>query len=129
MLDKHGEIRFINPIARQLTGWSEIETMNCSLGEVFVFVDKSSHTKLDILGHSQPVDLINEDNRVEGLLVSKDGRTIPVEAEITYIDNQGNGLTAGMVLVFRDITKHQEALQEIQRQHQRAEALVETAAR
>ncbi len=128
-LDKHGEIRFINPIARQLTGWSEIETMNRSLGDVFVFIDKSSHAKLDILGHSQPVDLINEDSRIEGLLVSKDGRTTPVEAEITYIDDQGNGPTAGMVLVFRDITKHLEALQEIQRQSQRAEALVETAAR
>ncbi len=128
-LDKHGEIRFINPIARQLTGWSEIETMNRSLGEVFVFIDKSSHAKLEILGHSQAVDTMNADSRTEGLLVSKDGRTTPVEAEITYIDDQGNGPTAGMVLVFRDITKHQEALQEIRRQSQRAEALVETAAR
>ena len=38
-------------------------------------------------------------------------------------------MAAGMVLVFRDITKRREAMREIQRQSQRAEALVETAAR
>ena len=37
-------------------------------------------------------------------------------------------MTAGMVLVFRDIAKRRESMREIQRQTQRAEVLVETAA-
>ena len=56
------------------------------------------------------------------------GKTTPVEADITIIKD-GKGMAAGMVLVFRDITKRREAMREIQRQSQRAEALVETAAR
>jgi len=126
-LDDRGEIRFINPIAKQLTGWSEIETLNKSLDEVFALIDESSHERADVFGAQESLSPKNSDSRIEGLLQSKTGKTTPVEAEITIIED-GRGLPAGKVLVFRDITKRQEALREIQRQSQRAEALVETAA-
>jgi len=127
-LDDQGEIRFINPIAQQLTGWSEIETLNKSLAEVFPLIDESSHEKVEILGAKSSWRPENAGTRMEGLLLSKYGQTTPVEADLTVIDD-GSGSAAGMVLVFRDVTKRREAVQEIQRQSQRAEALVETAAR
>ena len=127
-LDAQGAIRFINPIATQLTGWSETEAMGKSLMDVFPLMDQLSHERFDIIGIKAPLLLNNAKTRFEGSLPSLNGRTTPVEADITSITD-GTGSTAGFVLVFRDITKQREAVEENQRQRQRAEALVETAAR
>jgi PAS domain S-box-containing protein len=127
-VDNQGEIRFINPVARKLTGWSEIETLNKTLEDVFTLLDESSHARMEIFDAKLSLNKKKADSRFEGLLLSKDGKSAPVEADLTIIEDE-NGLTTGMVLVFRDITTHREAMREIQRQSQRAEALVETAAR
>jgi PAS domain S-box-containing protein len=127
-LDNRGEIRFINPIARELTGWSEIETMGKTLYEVFALLDESSHERMQILDPSQSLLTKKADTKLEGLLLSKYGKTTPVEADVTILKD-GEGRAAGMVLVFRDITKRREDMREIQRKSQQAEALVETAAR
>ena len=121
-LDNQGAIRFINPIANQLTGWTEFETIGRTLYEVFALIDESSHERVEVLG------VKNTGIRFEGLLLSKQGKTTPVEVDITIIHGE-KGITSGMVLVFRDITKRRESMREIQRQSQRAEVLVETAAR
>ena len=121
-LDNLGVIRFINPIATQLTGWSELETIGKTLYEVFSLVDELSHERVEVLGAK------SEGAKLEGLLLSKQGKSTPVEVDSTIIKNE-KGTTAGIVLVFSDITKRREAMREIQRQSQRAEALVETAAR
>lgn len=127
-LDRQGEIRFINPVARQLTGWSEIETMGKSLYEVFAFVDEWSHERIEVLGASKAASPNDPNPGFEGLLLSKNGKSTPVKADISILKD-GRGMAAGIVLVFRDITKQRESLQEIKRQSQRAEALVKTAAR
>ncbi len=127
-LDPRGTIRFINPIAEQLTGWSEIETMGKTLYEVFALLDESSHERVEVFGLEQSSAQKKTDTKFEGLLLSKYGKTTPVEADINILSD-GMGTAAGMVLVFRDITKQRETVREIQRQRQHAEALVETAAR
>jgi len=126
-IDNGGALRFINPIAKQLTGWSELETIGKTLYEVFTLIDESSRERVEILGVKKTFNQNTEDTRIEGLLLSKFGKTTPIEADITIIQD-GTDLGAGMVLVFRDITKRREAMYEIQRQSQRAEALVKTAA-
>ncbi len=125
-LDNRGTIRFINPIAEQLTGWSEFETIGKTLYEIFAFIDESSHERIEVSGGKQSVNKKNDGTRIEGLLLSKNSETTPVEADISIIRNR-TGLAVGMVLVFRDISKRREALLEIQRQSQRAEALVKSA--
>jgi len=127
-LDNQRMIRFINPIAEQLTGWSEIETMGKMLHEVFISIDEESRERVEYYGIEKVFHPKNTDPRFEGLLVSKSGKTFPIEIDFTIIKDD-NGMAAGMVLVFRDITKRREAIREIQRQRERAEALVETAAR
>jgi PAS domain S-box-containing protein len=126
-LDQGGSIRFINPIAKQLTGWSEIETMGKPLHEVFMLIDESSQKRIEVLDTKQSSIAFQRVTRFEGLLQSKYDKTTPVEADLTRI-RDGRGMGPGMVLVFRDITKRREAMGEIQRQRQHAEALVETAA-
>ena len=127
-LDNQGAIRFINPVARQLTEWSEVETMGKMLNDVFTLIDESSHERVEVLSIKQSLPQKNPDTRFEGLLLSKYGKATPVEADITSIKD-GKGMVTGMVLVFSDITIRREAIREIQRQSERAEALVESAAR
>jgi PAS domain S-box-containing protein len=121
-LDNQGTIRFINPIATQLTGWSELETIGRTLYEVFALVDEFSHERVEVLG------IKSDGAKFEGLLLSKKGKSTFIEADSTIINDE-KAMTVGIVLVFRDITKRREAMREIQRQNQRTEALVETAAR
>lgn len=127
-LDNQAVIRFINPIATQLLEWSEIEAIGRTLYEVFALIDESSHERMEVLAAEKSLDKKNDGTRFEGLLLSKHGRTTLVEADVTVIQD-GKRTILGMVLVFRDITKQREAMQEIQRQNQRAAALLDTAAR
>jgi two-component system cell cycle sensor histidine kinase/response regulator CckA len=91
-MDNHGAIRFINPIAKQLTGWSEIETIGKTLYEVFALIDESSHERVEVLSVIKSLNQKNEDTRFDGLLLSKYGKTTPVEADITVIqDGKGHG--------------------------------------
>lgn len=123
-LDNRGTIRFMNPIAEQLTGWSEFETIGKTLYEIFAFIDESTQERIEVSGSKQSVDKKNAETKIEGLLLSKNGKLTPVEADTSIISNG-----TGLVIVFRDITKRREAIQEVQRQSQRAEVLVETAER
>ena len=68
-----------------------------------MLMDEVSHERVEFFGIKQSTTHKNSDTGFEGLLLSKYGKTIPVEADITIIKD-GKGLAAGMVLVFRDIT-------------------------
>jgi len=127
-LNDHGAVRFINPVAKQLTGWSEIEATGKTLNDIFWLIDESSHERLELLNEKQPASPKKVDTGFEALLLSKYGQVTPIEVDITFITDDKR-MTAGMVLVFRDITKRRESIREIQRQTRHAEALVETAAR
>lgn len=124
-LNNQGRIRFINPIARKLTGWHEVEALDSTLYDVFVLMDELSHERLDV---GEFLNQKSENARFEGILQSKMGQAIPIEAEISII-KEGKGNSNGLVMVFRDITNRREVIQEVQRQSQRAKVLVETAAR
>jgi PAS domain S-box-containing protein len=125
-LDDRGGIRFINPVAKQLTGWSEIQMADKTIDEIFLLNDESSHERVDVLGIDRSLKLKSSGARIEGSLLSKDGRTIPVEAEIASLEDS-KSLTVGKVLVFRDIAQRREFVEKIQRQNQHSRVLVESA--
>lgn len=124
--DEQGRIRFMNPAAMRLTGWSHEDAMMRPFYQVFLLVDEASHELADIAG-AQSLLLKDEPSRgFEGILHSRTGKRITVEARLTSIKD-GKGNVFGMVLVFRDITQQREAAIEIKRQANRAEALVRVA--
>lgn len=124
--DEQGMVRFINPIAMEHTGWRHMDAIGKSLSEVFPLVDENSHETIDILG-SRVIRMKMAYNRAfEGLLLPGKGDPVPVEATLTSIQD-GKGKVYGMVLVFRDVTQQREAMQEIKRQADRAEALMQVA--
>jgi PAS domain S-box-containing protein len=124
--DEQGLVRFINPVAVQHTGWSHTEAIGKPLAEVFPFADERLHKPVDILDDQNKRSLTISKNGLAGLLIPRNGEPIPVEANITSIKD-GKGKIYGMVLIFRDVTQQRQALQEIRRQANRAEALLQVA--
>jgi PAS domain S-box-containing protein len=111
--DQTGRIMLINPVAQQLTGWSQTEAEGQELTQVFQIV--SEKTGLPV---SNPVQHVLETNRVVGLangtvLLARDGtqRLIADSAAPIHEDGQ----TIGVVLVFRDVTERYRLEQELQK--------------
>src|SRR5215211_643811 len=125
--DEQGFVRFINPVAMQQTGWDSTQAVGKLLSEVFSLVEESSHQPIDILDRHSKLPRVPSSTGFEGLLIPKSDTPVPVEVNLTSIED-GKGKVYGMVLIFRDISQHREALHEIKRQANRAEALVQVAA-
>jgi PAS domain S-box-containing protein len=124
--DEQGLVRFINPTAMEQTGWYHTEAIGKSLSDVFSLVDETSRKRIDLLGSLNKFPRENSKNGFEGLLLSENSKPVPVEANLTSIQD-GKGEIYGMVLVFRDVTQQRETMQEIKRQANRAEALMQVA--
>ena len=124
--DEQGCVRFINPTAMNLTGRHHTEAIGESLCDVFSLIDETTRQPIDILCQESETSDDDSSNSFEGLLLSENGKRIPVEANLTSIQ-VGLGQVYGMVLVFRDVTQQRETMQEIKRQANRAEALMQVA--
>ena len=110
--DPEGRVQMMNPIARELTGWTQEEAISRPLDEIFHIVDGVTRepledpvAKVKRLGESVTVN-----NRT--VLIRKDGSELDIADSGAPIRSKRGG-TVGIVLVFRDITlerKTQEAL-------------------
>jgi PAS domain S-box-containing protein len=110
--DAEGRIRMMNPVARQLTGWSQSEADGQPLEKVFHIVNETSRRTMET-----PVSKVKRLDRIVGManhtvLVRKDGTELNIADSGAPIRDK-NGEIIGIVLVFRDITmerKTQDAL-------------------
>ena len=111
--DAEGRIQMMNPVARELTGWSQIEANGKRLEEIFRIVNEITREPVET-----PVAKVRRLDKIVGManhhtiLLRKDGTELDISDSGAPIhDKAGN--TIGIVLVFRDITmerKTQEAL-------------------
>lgn len=121
--DDQGLVRFINPVAMEITGWQKKDAIGKSLYEIFLLVDESSHELVELSHIHNKKPQVDSRRGLFGLLMPRNSPPVPVEANATFIEDR-NGQVYGMVLVFRDVTEQRAALQEIKRQANRAEILV-----
>ena len=109
--DANGRVRYINPVAQQLTGWANYrEARGRPLTEVASLIDERTRQPL-----ADPVELVRYAEQVVGMsnnivLVSRSGREYPIEMNAAPIMNRLRQLT-GVVLVFRDITQRRQTEQ------------------
>ena len=101
--DASGNIKYMNSVAEELTGWSERESKGEKLTEVFKIVNEDSNVKVE-----NPVERVLRDGTIVGLanhtlLISKDGKQIPIADSGSPIKDSDNKII-GVVLVFRDQT-------------------------
>lgn len=96
--DAAGRIKFMNPCASALTGWPQEQVLGKPLKEVF---------------RVRPPDL----------LLSRQGREIPIESSVESIHDADNVLI-GRVLTFRDITQRKQAEEKIRQLNEELERRV-----
>ncbi len=110
--DADGRVQMMNPVARELTGWSQAEAGGQQLEKVFHIVNELSRETVET-----PVSKVKRLKRIIGManhtvLIRKDGTELNIADSGAPIRDQ-RGETIGIVLVFRDITmerKTQDAL-------------------
>ncbi len=116
--DESGLVMHLNSVAEKLTGWKEGEARKKPVRDIFRIVDEQ--TKETILnpaeGASKDGALTALSNHV--LLISRDGREMPVANSAAPIRND-EGLIIGFVLVFRDRSQEREAKMTLERSEAR----------
>jgi diguanylate cyclase (GGDEF)-like protein/PAS domain S-box-containing protein len=111
--DIDGVITFLNPIAEQLTGWSQDVAVGQPISSVFVLRD-SAGTPLE-----SPVAQVLREGVIVGLppmtmLQTRTGGLLPVDDSVAPIRNSLGQIT-GVVVVFRDVTEQRSAQAQLER--------------
>jgi len=133
--DRQGLVKFMNPVARQLTGWSECEAKGTPLGAVFKTASElgsllPTDSLAFVMAEGETANLGEQDL----VLFSRDGTQRAIEANVSPIREE-SGAYIGMVLVFRDITERRNSedrlrlLSEAVRQSSEGIALVDLSGR
>jgi diguanylate cyclase (GGDEF)-like protein/PAS domain S-box-containing protein len=125
--DAEGKITFLNPVAEEITDWSFEEAFGRKATEVFKIINENSRLPI----HNPILQVLNTGNNAvlpeNTLLITKNGREIPVEDSITAIANKSKkqgvkklkdskGKTLGSVLVFRDVSEQRLVARKLHRQ-------------
>ncbi len=107
--DCDGTVTLLNPVAEQLTGWSNAEAKGQPLQKVFHIVNEDTHVEVE-----NPALRAMEEGVIFGLanhtlLITRHGREIAIDDSGAPIKSGGEMM--GAVLVFRDITERRRAEQ------------------
>ncbi len=102
--DESGCIVFMNPVAEQMTGWTEQEAQNHPLPDIFYIVNE--HTRAIV---ENPVEKVRRTGTIVGLanhtiLVRRDGTQCSIDDSGSPI-RDADGKMIGIVLVFHDSTE------------------------
>ncbi|MBW8323803.1 MAG: PAS domain S-box protein [Prolixibacteraceae bacterium] len=122
--DRLGKIKFMNPLAEQLTGWKETDAIGCPIEQVFSIINEDSRLKVDC-----PVPRILQEGIIVGLanhtlLISKGGVEIPIADSGAPIRDDDRNVI-GVVLVFRDQTAERIMLRQMHESRERFRRAVE----
>ena len=107
-----GLVQYLNPIAEQLTGWTQAAAHNQPISEVFKIIHQATNQPTDNL-----VDQAlrtRQAVRLDGytLLVTRHGRKLPIENSAAPIQTD-DGRLIGAVMVFRDVSETRRLTQQL----------------
>lgn len=124
--DARGAVRFLNPVAAALTGWSQQDARGRPLDEVFRIVSESDRTPAEnpvtrVLREGHVVSLANHT-----LLVRRDGTDCPIEDSGAPIRGE-DGQIVGVVMVFKDASQTRAAQRALQASEERLRLALEGA--
>ena len=111
--DIHGRVTFLNPVAANLTGWTQENAIGQPVDMVFQVINEKNRQLTDnvveqVLSNKCAVVLPHD-----SVLVAKNGREIPVEdSAAPILDASGDLL--GVVLVFHDVTEKRRNMELLQ---------------
>ncbi|MDP3539469.1 MAG: PAS domain S-box protein [Azonexus sp.] len=130
--DSKARVTLLNPIAEQLTGWTQAEANGRLIDEVFHIINKETRLLaaipvMETLAHGTVQGLANHT-----VLIARDGFEYDISDSCAPIRNRENELV-GAVLVFRNVTEeyaaqHAFGLQQLELEMQNNELLQSRAA-
>ena len=102
--DTAGIIRWLNPVAERMTGWSKSEAVGQPIARVFVIINEETR-----LAAPDPVRACISHGKIMGLadrtlLLSRDGSEFGIEDSASPIVDAA-GQVYGVVLVFHDVSE------------------------
>jgi PAS domain S-box-containing protein len=108
-------VTFMNPVAEKLTGWRQEEAFGKHISEIFRIVDAKTRQPLE-----KPIKKIIQPDDITSLspttiLIAKDGTETPIDNSDSPIKDDQDKII-GTVLVFRDVTERQQAIEARQKQ-------------
>ena len=109
-----GGIRFMNPVAENLTGWTMQLANERSLGEIFTAEDETTGRVLEDPFRTLQQSARQDEDLSKMVLISKDGARTPIENTSAPIRDAASRIL-GLVLVFRDVTARRSAERDLKR--------------
>jgi diguanylate cyclase (GGDEF)-like protein/PAS domain S-box-containing protein len=103
--DSLGLVRYLNPIAQNLTGWSQLEAQGLPLSEVFEIVNETTREPV-----INPLETALHEGKTVGLanhtiLIARNGDEFPIDDSAAPI-RASNGEIIGAVMVFHDVSRN-----------------------
>ncbi len=116
--DSDGSVRFVNPVAERLTGWTHAEAFGRPVEDIVQTLDEACRTPINNpirqALKSRCVAQVND----TALMRARDGATVAVdEGAAPIVDDEQNLM--GAVLVFRDITQRRAVEQALRESEER----------
>ena len=113
--DAEARVTFLNPIAEQLTGWTQAQASGHPVDEIFHIVNQETRQPatipvMETLAHGTVQGLANHT-----VLIARDGSECAIADSCAPIRDR-DGQVIGAVLVFRDVTEEYAAQQALSEQ-------------
>lgn len=110
--DGHGKVEYLNPVAEELTGWTNDEAKGKPLPQVFCIVNEQTRMPIE-----SPVERCLQEGRIVGLanhtsLIHREGYLFAIEDSASPIRDR-DGRIIGAVLVFHDVSDKRNMVQQL----------------
>ncbi len=110
--DASNRVQYLNPVAENLTGWSQTEAEGEPLAEIFNIIYESTRQPA-----TDPVTRALRDQQIVGLanhtvLIARDGTEISIEDSAALIQTT-DGRFIGAVVVFHDVSTTRQLAQQL----------------
>jgi PAS domain S-box-containing protein len=125
--DADSRITFINPVAQELTEWTEKDAIGVPMERVFRILNEATRAPVP-----NPAEKAMETGGIVGLanhtiLITRKGKEIPIDDSGAPIRNP-DGAVVGAVLVFRDISERHFAEKQLKASNEQLQQFVTAAA-
>ncbi|WP_394752843.1 PAS domain S-box protein [Crenothrix sp.] len=112
--DLEGRVNLLNPVAEQLTGWTQTEATGLAVEDIFQIIDEKTRQPAIISIKSALAYGTIQGKSAHKLLIARDGKEYAIADRCTPIRDR-DAKVVGAVLVFHDVTEEntaQEALRQ-----------------
>ncbi|MBU7586633.1 MAG: response regulator [Nostoc sp. TH1S01] len=122
--DRNQRITFMNPVAENLTGWTQAEALEKNIAEVFKIIDINTREPLE-----NPIKIVLQSEAIAPLatttiLIAQNGTETPIDPSAAPIKDDKDHII-GAVLVFRDVTERLQAMEARQKQIQQEQLVAQ----